>query len=168
VAAGGPRGPPAGPWYSRVVEEEDWRQYRRDLPHWRASGATYFVTWRVRRGLPDLTPTERTIVVQALNHFHGSHYDLFAWVVMNDHVHVLVTPRPRRRLEDIIQSRKSFTSHAFSTTGRKAGVWLSEYFDRIIRDAGEFEEKLKYIFENPGRRWPSIVEYPWVGANAVQ
>ncbi len=54
--------------------------YRRRLPHWRLSGSTYFVTWRLQRGQADLTPTERELVVSAIKHFEHERYELTAFV----------------------------------------------------------------------------------------
>src|SRR5438067_1612913 len=71
---------------------EEPKLTRRRLPHLRAFGATYFVTWRLAHGQPDLTHAERAIVAAAIRHFDGTRYALAAFVVMNDHVHVVVHP----------------------------------------------------------------------------
>ena len=139
--------------------------YRRRLPHWRLTGATYFVTWRLQRGQADLTPAERTLVVSAIKHFEHERYELTAFVVMNDHVHVLVTPSEQHRLEEIVHSWKSYTTHCIQRqTGRQGSVWLVESFDRLVRDEAELLEKAEYILNNPWKRWPEITEYPWVWA----
>ena len=143
--------------------------YRRRLPHWRLGGATYFGTWRLQRGQPDLTPAERTLVVSAIKHFEHERYELTAFVVMNDHVHVLVTPLGAHGLEDITHSWKSYTTHCFQQrTGRHGSVWLDESFDRVVRDEAELWEKVEYILNNPRKRWPEITEYPWVWAQGQE
>lgn len=138
--------------------------YYRWLPHWRLHGATYFVTWRVRRGQPDLLPEERAVVFRALQVFDGERYRLLACVVMNDHVHALVAPMAEHRLEAIVHSWKSFTSNAIKrlSPDRNGSVWLAEYFDRIMRDEAELLQKLHYITNNPHKRWPDIESYEWV------
>ena len=137
--------------------------YRRRLPHWRLTGATYFVTWRLACGQQDLTPSERTLLVQALKHFEHQRYELAAYVVMNDHVHVVVMPLAEHRLEEIVRSWKSYTARTFQReTGRCGNVWLVESFDRIVRDDAELLEKAQYILNNPRKRWPEVMEYPWV------
>jgi hypothetical protein len=35
--------------------------------------------------------------------------------------------------------------------GDSGRIWQDESWDRIIRDAGEFDEKLQYMAENPVR-----------------
>jgi REP element-mobilizing transposase RayT len=82
---------------------------------------------------------------------------------MNDHVHVVLTPSAGFELSRIVQSWKSFTGHRLPRLGRRrAPVWQSEYFDRIVRDTDELEEKVRYVHMNPWRRWPSLEAYRWV------
>ena len=135
--------------------------YQRKLPHWRADAATYFVTWRIDRARPDLDPAERDLVSLALRHFDGERYELLAYVVMNDHVHVVVTPRPGRNLEQIVHSWKSYSAHRLRA-GRSGRVWQPEYYDRIIRNEAELSQKIEYTLGNPFTRWPDLTEYPWV------
>ncbi len=84
--------------------------YERNLPHWRLTGANYFVTWRLHGSQPDLSPAERDLVRDAICHFDGARYRLFAWVVMNDHAHALLKPSEGVELEEILHTWKSFTA----------------------------------------------------------
>ena len=102
--------------YMRMLKS-DFYLYERRLPHWRLRGATYFVTWRLADGQRDLTPEERTLASSALRHFDGQRYELCAFVVMNDHIHTLVTPLPNHQLQDLVHSWKSFTAHALRRGG---------------------------------------------------
>jgi len=139
------------------------RRYRRHLPHWRMEGATYFVSWHLHRGQADLAPTERGIVLDTVVQYNDLRYTLHAAVVMNDHAHMLLQPFAGFALEKIMHSRKGWTSRRMVREhGRTAPVWQSEYFDRIVRDEQEFLEKYRYIVENPVRRWPGTVDYPWL------
>jgi len=73
---------------------------------------------------------------------------------MPDHVHMLVKPTEREEgvwhtLGEIMHSIKSFTAHEINKArGTKGSVWQDEWFDRIVRDAEEFDEKLGYIENN--------------------
>ena len=140
----------------------DFSAYRRNLPHWRMGGAVYFVTWRLHPSQPDLLPAERDLIVSALLHFNAERYLLHAYVVMNDHVHVLVQPNGAYSLQSILQSWKSFTARIMQKVhGRHGSVWQREYMDRIMRDEEEFWEKANYILNNPLKRWPETSEYIW-------
>ena len=127
--------------------------YRRRLPHVRTDGAIYFVTWRVRTGKMDLSEGEREWTADAIRHFDAARYRLHAYVVMNDHVHVLAELFPDWRLEDILRSWKSFTADRMQReNGRLGSVWQDEYFDRVVRDDTEYEQKRDYILHNPWKR----------------
>ena len=144
-----------------------WSMYRRNLPHWRSgTDATYFVTWRIDRQREDLDPAERSCVADTLRRGHGRHYELVAYVVMNDHVHVIANVFGSAALQDVVQAWKSITAHKLrkGSTGR---VWQSEYLDRIIRNEAELDRQTEYVIGNPFARWPSLIFYPWVWAAAL-
>ncbi len=145
------------------MTEEDVAIYRRRLPHWRLTGSVYFVTWRLAPSQTELTHKERGETMSALRHFDGSRYELFAGVVMHDHVHVLIKPLEENPLQDIIHAWKSFAAHKLRQDfGRRAPVWQDEYFDRIVRDERELLDKAQYILYNPLKTWPEVEDYPWV------
>src|ERR1700687_4369077 len=105
--------------------------YRRRLPHYRERDAIYFVTWRLAAG-EELSAPERDLIAAELNHKHEQRYELYAYVIMNDHVHVLLRPLDDQPLEKIIHSWKSFTAHTMQRRHRRRGrLWQDEYFDRI-------------------------------------
>jgi REP element-mobilizing transposase RayT len=145
------------------MTEKDLVIYRRRLPHWRLDGSVYFVTWRLAPNQADLTADERGELMSALKHFDGHRFELYAGVVMHDHVHVLVKPLGKHRLQELLHSWKSFTAHKFRQDyGRKPPVWQDEYLDRIVRDAQEFLDKAQYVLNNPLKTWPELEDYPWV------
>jgi REP element-mobilizing transposase RayT len=153
----------AGSERVRTMNRDSFRIYRRRLPHWRAEGATYFVTWRLSPGQAPLAPEERDLVVRSIRHFEGQRYQLDAYVVMDNHAHVLVQPGPSDTLEEIVHSWKSFSAHQLRIAGRPTSpVWQKESFDRIIRNRREFREKMRYIVGNPWKRWPELGAYSWV------
>jgi putative transposase len=145
------------------MTEKDLVIYRRRLPHWRLDGSIYFVTWRLAPNQADLTHDERNELIKALRHFNGRRYDLYASVVMHDHVHVLVKPLGKQPLQEIIHSWKSFTAHKFRQDySRKSPIWQDEYLDRIVRDEQEFLDKAQYVLNNPLKTRPELEDYPWV------
>jgi REP element-mobilizing transposase RayT len=145
---------------ARRMDDEP-RTYRRYLPHWRVDGAIYFVTWRLHPGQCALTAVERDQVAQSLHYFNGHRYRLFAYVVMDDHVHVVVRPLPGFELERIVQAWKSYSAVCMQRGRRRRRVWQRECFDRIIRDAEELANRIDYVLGNPALRWPGVEQYPW-------
>src|ERR1700757_103320 len=67
---------------------------RRRLPHFEKPWAIYAVTIATKNQRC-LSPTARTIVLDAVGHFHDKRYELFAACVMPDHVHLLIQPWPK-------------------------------------------------------------------------
>jgi REP element-mobilizing transposase RayT len=145
------------------MTEKDLTIYRRRLPHWRLDGSVYFVTWRLAPNQADLTAEERGELMSALKYFDGHRYELYAGVVMHDHVHVLVKPLGKHGLQELLHSWKSFTAHKFRRDySRTSPIWQDEYLDRIVRDEQEFLDKAQYVLNNPLKIWPELEDYPWV------
>ncbi|MDY0059585.1 MAG: transposase [Myxococcota bacterium] len=136
--------------------------YRRVLPHWRIEGATYFVTWRLLAGSSPLDPEERSIVTRTIRFREGQTHRIIGFVVMNDHVHVLVEPKAGWTLERLVHGWKSYTTKCFREQTGRTRAWQREYFDRIIRDEDDLLEKMNYIIKNPWKRWPELENYKWV------
>jgi predicted solute-binding protein/REP element-mobilizing transposase RayT len=90
------------------------------------------------------------IVAQALRFFDGQRYYLDAFVVMPNHVHVLVQPLTGFRLSEIVRSWKSYTARQINKVlGRSGTVWMQESFDRIVRDWDALVRCRAYIARNP-------------------
>src|SRR5438067_683235 len=150
------------------------RYSQRRLPHFDRPWAIYAVTLSTRQRQA-LTPAGRTIVMNALRHFHDQRYELFAACVMPDHVHALLQPWPKQSnpdstpvfwtISELMHSIKSFTAHEMNKAENSQGsVWEKESFDRYIRLDRDLEEKFQYILRNP---WDAHVadqneDYPWV------
>jgi putative transposase len=141
-----------------------FHRYSRLLPHWRRDGSftVYFVTWRLDSQQRPLAPAERTIVATTLRHRDGESHRVIAYVVMDDHVHVLVQPKAVP-LDRLTHSWKSFSAHELQRLHRREGpVWQPECYDRIVRGDDDLRQQTGYIVGNPWKRWPFIKGYPWV------
>jgi len=69
-------------------------------------------------------PEIAKLVADALKFFDGQRYELRAWVVMPNHVHVVVWPRPPETLSGVLHSWKSFTAkEANKVLGRAGEFW---------------------------------------------
>lgn len=87
---------------------------------------------------------------KALLYFDGKRYRLVAWVIMPNHVHVLIETFEGFPLDTILHSWKFFTANeANKILNRKGAFWLREYFDRYIQDDRHFANAVWYIHENP-------------------
>src|SRR5687768_17310610 len=133
--------------------EPELRKRRRHLPHWQLGGSVYFITFRSARGaLPSVAMKQ---VITNVLHDHGCRYDHHFGVVMPDHTHLLLQPLTKaagtwHELPEIMKSLKGVSARRINQLlGTSGTVWQEEYFDRIVRDAQEYEEKVNYMWNNP-------------------
>ena len=85
---------------------------------------------------------------QSLFHYGENDYRLHAFVIMPDHVHILITPKVT--IEKAVQLIKG----GFSFRARKELVWKFEiwqqgFTDHRIRDEEDWQHHLEYIRQNP-------------------
>ena len=91
----------------------------------------------------------RQIVAEAFEHFNGSRYALHSYIVMPNHVHVLVEFLAKEDMPKILHSWKSYTASAINRVlGRTGSVWQRDYFDRLVRNADHYGRCLAYIRKN--------------------
>ena len=144
------------------------------LPHFDHQGLIQAVTFRLADALPQevgpgldaarieaelgqghgscvlRNPRVAAIVQRALEHFDGIRYCLGPWVIMPNHVHLLVRPLVGYALGAILHSWKSFTAKKINALlGGSGAVWQREYFDRMIRNYRHLLVAARYVYENP-------------------
>jgi REP element-mobilizing transposase RayT len=146
------------PW-DESIEKSYHDRFTRRMERWLDSGHGSCVL-RERRC--------RDIVIECLNHFAGIRYELAAWVIMPNHVHVLVCPRPGWQLVRILHTWKSFTASKINEMlGLRGMFWMDESFDHIVRDKSSLERFAKYICNNPIKAGLRDDEYSlWDGLGA--
>jgi len=116
---------------------------------------TYFVTFSTwqRRRLFIVESYARLLLKTLYSYRRQGSFELHAFVVMPEHVHLLLTPALGVTLERSLQFIKGGYSRALSVEqGRKSEVWQRGFTDHRIRDAADFDIHRSYIHENPVRR----------------
>ena len=128
-------------------KREYWQRFPERIHRWLDAGYGECVLAR---------PEIRQLVVDALSHFEGDRYRLHSWVVMPNHIHVVVTPCGANQLSDILHSWKSFTAKAINATLNRSGTfWQKESFDHIVRSPEAMERIDLYILANPENLEPA-------------
>ena len=113
-------------------------------------------------------PAVADMIVDAIQYNAGTlrHYVWHAFVVMPNHVHLLVTPAVA--LPKLTKSLKGITAKRANTILALTGspFWQEESYDRLVRHEQEFESIRKYIEANPVRAGlvPEASEYRWSSA----
>jgi putative transposase len=80
---------------------------------------------------------------------------IYEYVVMPEHVHLLVNEPQHATLAEAIHFLKlSFAKRLRSQRGAtgSSSFWQKRYYDRNVRDAQEFTIKLRYLHRNPVKR----------------
>jgi len=110
----------------------------------------FFLTTNVLSNVRPLNGTERDAVVQTLaSAREKSGYALAGYVVMPDHLHLLLVPGDNGLATDM-QRIKRWSQHKIGLArGNMNPLWQPRYFDHIIRRVRNFWEKLEYIHNNP-------------------
>ncbi len=97
-------------------------------------------------------PVCSSIVSDALKFFDGQRYDLHAWCVMPNQVHVVVEPKDGRKVGETVHGWTSFTSNLINRHVCRSGtLWQHEPYDHIIRSAKEYVFQVLYVWENPDK-----------------
>lgn len=101
-------------------------------------------------------PEVANLVCQAIHYRDNDEYDLYAFCVMPNHVHMVFQMLRENKEErapavtKMLQSLKWFTAYkANEILNREGQFWQHESFDRYIRDQEELESTIKYVLNNP-------------------
>jgi len=113
------------------------------------TGHTYMVTTETW-GRRSLFQAERwaKLLIDTIYHYRGGAYLLHEFVIMPDHIHVLITPQTS--LEKAVQFIKGgFSYRAKKELGSNMEVWQTGFQDHRIRDANDYSSHVVYIHNNP-------------------
>ena len=139
-------------------ERERWLQVN-PPPHAPEQEREYRQIWTVRiENLLDagygecvLRDSEcRQMLEASLRYDDGTAYRLGPFVIMPNHVHVLVHILLGYKLSDSIKAWKSVSARRIGKRLRRPGsYWMSEYFDHAVRREESLEKFSRYVHENP-------------------
>jgi putative transposase len=132
------------------------------LRRFQQSGQSHFVTFTCyhRRAYFDL-PDVCDLFVQCLESVRCRFaMCVYGYVVMPEHVHLLLNEPEQGMLADAIHLLKSSFAKRVPWLGDShSGVfWQKRYYDRNVRDEREFTKKLRYLHRNPVKR--GLVKQP--------
>ena len=148
------------------------------LKRFQASGQTHFVTFCCYHRRPSLTtPIPRQVFEAALERVRlRFEVCVYGYVVMPEHVHLLLSEPQLQTLADAIKSLKQGVSRRL--IGEAEHFWQKRYYDFNVRNEPQFVEKLLYIHQNPVKRglcaraedweWSSFRQYATGCAGTVE
>lgn len=88
--------------------------------------------------------------------------ELYGFVVMPDHVHLILRVIPPLTVSSFMRRFKDFVAH----TVAQGPIWDKGYWSEIMTSESLLIEKLEYIHGNPVRRGltENASDYPWSSA----
>ncbi len=142
------------------------------LRHYDNDGRARFVTFSTHRRLPILTNSRyRQVVVDSIDEVRKSFgFRLIAYVIMPEHVHLVIIPAAVMKLGHVIGEIKQISAkriHGFllqgknnllpSLTVKRNGVfrfalWQRRCYDHNCRSVESLWEKVNYCHNNPVKR----------------
>jgi putative transposase len=94
-------------------------------------------------------------------------YELLGFVIMPDHLHLLVVPQNGVTISSIMNRIKTAEAKRLISCGLKPPIWWRRFYDRIMRDEDMLLAVLNYMQENPVRKEmvKEASEYSFSSAN---
>jgi len=141
------------------------------LQHRTAPGCTFFVTTKSSQSAALFqVHAAADIIVAKLQHYRDAGaYQLHAFVLMPNHLHVLLTPSSTTSVEKAMQLIKGASSHEIhKQLGARREIWQSGFHEATIRDAADYLSKIRYIHQNPVAAGlaPTPEDWAWGSASA--
>jgi putative transposase len=153
-------------------------------PHVFHNEMIYFITARCITPQGGVTPVTRNdsalrcyqakkIFQKCLKIFLAKYeISLYAWVILDDHYHLLLKFKNAEDLAKFVNQLHSMTARLFNklykTLGRK--IWY-QYFDHCIRNETDFWKHFNYIHQNPikhglRKNLAGVFNYPFSSAKS--
>src|SRR5579872_1649809 len=111
--------------------------------------------------------TTANLLIETLAHYRDEErFLLHEFVIMPDHIHLLLTPAQEISLERAMQFIKGGFSYRM---GQRGSVWQPSFSNHRVRDFEDYENHREYIRMNPvrARLAERAEEYPYSSAGGA-
>ena len=109
------------------------------------------------------------LIADSLHHRDEKVYDLLAYCIMPNHIHIVFGPLPDAddhypSVTTIMQSLKAYTARqANKLLDRQGQFWQRESYDHWVRNSDELRRAVRYVIDNPVKaklvdHWQ---DWPW-------
>ncbi|MFZ1730735.1 MAG: transposase [Bacteroidota bacterium] len=127
----------------------------------------YILDSNIREG-PLVAIAVASICRTYLHCFDAKLYELLTYVIMPDHLHIILKPGTERGLPVAVSAimhrlKMHIAYYANRQLGRRGRFWQQEYFDRVIDSEKKYQKIAQYIYENPLRAGlvGRAEDWPW-------
>jgi len=95
-------------------------------------------------------PEHREEVMRCLQYSDSEQHDLGDFVIMPNHVHLLLRPRISSQLQSLLRPIKGVSARNINVvTGNTGALWQGESFDHIVRSLEQLKRLQEYMRNNP-------------------
>ena len=133
------------------------------LKRFQKAKSLHFITFSCFQRLPLLdAPGAKGTVEAVLEQMRARHdARVYAYVLMPEHIHLLVNEPPRILLAQLVKAVKQMTSRKLR--GARQKFWQDRYYDSNIYGEKACSEVIRYIHRNPVKRGlaASPEDWPW-------
>ena len=122
------------------------------LTHRTKPGWTYFITTKAAQNISAFQVKEVAdiVITKMLEYRSKGHYLLHDFVLMPNHLHVILTPTDSVSLEKCMQLIKGGSSHEIhKIRSDKMQIWQSGFHESRLIDSTDYNRKTDYIRFNP-------------------
>lgn len=122
------------------------------LRHRTAPGWTYFVTTKTwqNRALFYVRKIAEIVAEKIISYRDQGAYLLHEFVIMPNHVHLILTPADSTSLERAMQFIKGGSSHEIhARRGHTMRIWQPGFHESTVRDSADYASRARYIRLNP-------------------
>ena len=122
------------------------------LTHRTMPGWTYFVTTKAWQGVSVFQVHEiaHIVVGKVMENRNKGNYLLHEFVLMPNHLHLILTPADSVTLEKAMQLIKGGSSHEIHRVrASKVSIWQSGFHESRVTDLVDLKKKVDYIHFNP-------------------
>jgi REP element-mobilizing transposase RayT len=143
--------------FEAILKESDDSAKRKKLEAWLDRG--HGACWLRQREVAE-------IVEKILLEADGQDYQMRAWAVMPNHVHLVVDVWDVP-LVKLINGWKGKSSRLANQYLRRSGkFWQEDYYDTLIRDEAHLKRSIRYTEQNPVKAFLAKVarDWPWSSA----
>lgn len=129
------------------------------LRRFQQCGQLHFVTFSCYHRRPRLAaPAARVVLEKVLERMRRKYgFYVCGYVVMPEHIHILMSEPERETLATALQAVKQAVSKRLGT-GDGGAFWQERYYDFNVFSASKLTEKLRYMHRNPVKR--GLVQQP--------
>ncbi len=136
--------------------------------HGQDDWTAYHVTTRTLGEAFHLAPLpEKKRILDAIAFFASrGDFVLYGYVIMSNHIHLILQPSSELALSAIVRDFKKWTSRRNQAKAAGSSLWERRYDDNAIRSRREMGTILEYVHQNPVRAGMigQAEDYEWSSA----